>query len=175
MSEILRGRAWVFGDDVDTDLIYHNKYLAETDPKKMPQFSFEYYPGKENFAKEVKEGDFVVAGRNFGCGSSREHAVYCLKFAGIPVVLAESFSRIYYRNAINNGYPVLFVNGLSEAIKAKEINDGDELEVNLATGEIKDVTNGKTFHGDAVADLEKDIMAAGGLIEYLKEQAAKSA
>ncbi|WP_029165487.1 3-isopropylmalate dehydratase [Aminiphilus circumscriptus] len=172
---ILRGRAWVFGDDVDTDLIYHNKYLAETDPKKMPQFSFEYYPGKENFAKEVKEGDFVVAGRNFGCGSSREHAVYCLKFAGIPVVLAESFSRIYYRNAINNGYPVLFVNGLSEAIKAKEINDGDELEVNLATGEIKDVTNGKTFHGDAVADLEKDIMAAGGLIEYLKEQAAKSA
>jgi 3-isopropylmalate/(R)-2-methylmalate dehydratase small subunit len=172
---ILRGRAWVFGDDVDTDLIYHNKYLAETDPKKMPQFSFEYYPGKENFAKEVKEGDFVVAGRNFGCGSSREHAVYCLKFAGIPVVLAESFSRIYYRNAINNGYPVLFVNGLSEAIKAKEINDGDELEVNLATGEIKDITNGKTFHGDAVADLEKDIMAAGGLIEYLKEQAAKSA
>ncbi len=172
---ILRGRAWVFGDDVDTDLIYHNKYLAETDPKKMPQFSFEYYPGKENFAKEVKEGDFVVAGRNFGCGSSREHAVYCLKFAGIPVVLAESFSRIYYRNAIHNGSPVLFVIGLSAAIKAKEINDGDELEVNLATGEIKDVTNGKTFHGDAVADLEKDIMAAGGLIEYLKEQAAKSA
>lgn len=172
---ILRGRAWVFGDDVDTDLIYHNKYLAETDPKKMPQFSFEYYPGKENFAKEVKEGDFVVAGRNFGCGSSREHAVYCLKFSGIPVVLAESFSRIYYRNAINNGYPVLFVNGLSEAIKAKAINDGDELEVNLAAGEIKNITNGKTFHGDAVADLEKDIMAAGGLIEYLKEQAAKSA
>ena len=172
---ILRGRAWVFGDDVDTDLIYHNKYLAETDPKKMPQYSFEYYPGKENFAKEVKEGDFVVAGRNFGCGSSREHAVYCLKFAGVPVVLAESFSRIYYRNAINNGYPVLFVNGLSEAIKAKAINDGDELEVNLATGEIKNITNGKTFHGDAVADLEKDIMAAGGLIEYLKEQAAKSA
>lgn len=172
---ILRGRAWVFGDDVDTDLIYHNKYLAETDPKKMPQFSFEYYPGKENFAKEIKPGDFVVAGRNFGCGSSREHAVYCLKFGGVPVVLAESFARIYYRNAINNGYPVLFVNGLSEAIKAKAISDGDQLEVNLATGEIKDVTNGKAFHGDAVADLEKDIMAAGGLIEYLKEQAAKSA
>ena len=74
MSEILKGRAWVFSDDVDTDLIYHNKYLAETDPKKMPQYSFEYYPGKENFAKEVKPGDFVVAGKNFGCGSSREHA-----------------------------------------------------------------------------------------------------
>ena len=66
MSEILKGRAWVFGDDVDTDLIYHNKYLAETDPKNMPQYAFEYYPGKEHFAKEVKPGDFVVAGKNFG-------------------------------------------------------------------------------------------------------------
>jgi len=172
-QSVLRGKAWVFTDDVDTDLIYHNKYLAETDPKKMAQFSFEYYPGKEKFAKEAKPGDFVVAGRNFGCGSSREHAVYCLKELGIPVVLAESFARIYYRNAINNGYPVLFVNGLSEAIKEGKIQDGDELEVNIGTGEIKDVTNGNLFHGDAVTDLEKDIMASGGLIEYLKAQAAK--
>jgi 3-isopropylmalate/(R)-2-methylmalate dehydratase small subunit len=172
-QSVLRGKAWVFTDDVDTDLIYHNKYLAETDPKKMAQFSFEYYPGKEKFAKEAKPGDFVVAGRNFGCGSSREHAVYCLKELGIPVVLAESFARIYYRNAINNGYPVLFVNGLSDAIKEGKIKDGDDLEVNIATGEIKDVTNGNTFKGDAVTDLEKDIMASGGLIEYLKAQAAK--
>lgn len=172
-QSVLRGKAWVFTDDVDTDLIYHNKYLAETDPKKMAQFSFEYYPGKEKFAKEAKPGDFVVAGRNFGCGSSREHAVYCLKELGIPVVLAESFARIYYRNAINNGYPVLFVNGLSEAIKEGKIQDGDELEVNIGTGEIKDVTNGNAFHGDAVTDLEKDIMASGGLIEYLKAAAAK--
>ena len=172
-QSVLRGKAWVFTDDVDTDLIYHNKYLAETDPKKMAQFSFEYYPGKEKFAKEAKPGDFVVAGRNFGCGSSREHAVYCLKELGIPVVLAESFARIYYRNAINNGYPVLFVNGLSDAIKAGKIQDGDELEVNIGTGEIKDVTNGNAFHGDAVTDLEKDIMASGGLIEYLKAAAAK--
>ena len=114
-----------------------------------------------------------MAGRNFGCGSSREHAVYCLKELGIPVVLAESFARIYYRNAINNGYPVLFVAGLSDAIKAGKIKDGDELEVNIGTGEIKDVTNGNTFHGDAVTDLEKDIMASGGLIEYLKAEAAK--
>ena len=170
-KKILRGRAWVFGDDVDTDLIYHNKYLAETDPKKMPQYSFEYYPGKEKFAKEAKPGDFVVAGRNFGCGSSREHAVYCLKELGVPVVLAESFSRIYYRNAINNGYPVLFVNGLSQSIKDGKIKDGDELEVDLEKGEIKDITNGNSFHGDAVADLEMDIMKAGGLIEYLKEKA----
>ena len=94
MSEILKGRAWVFGDDVDTDLIYHNKYLAETDPKNMPQYAFEYYPGKENFAKGVKPGDFVVAGKNFGCGSSREHAVYCIEYAGVPVVLAEPASAL---------------------------------------------------------------------------------
>lgn len=170
MSEVLKGRAWVFSDDVDTDLIYHNKYLAETDPKKMPQFSFEYYPGKESFAKEVKPGDFVVAGKNFGCGSSREHAVYCLKEAGVPAILAETCSRIYYRNAINNGYPVLFVKGLSEAIKSGKIKDGDSLEVDIATGAINDATSGNTFHGDAVSDLERDIMAAGGLIPYLKSK-----
>ncbi len=169
----LRGRAWVFGDNVDTDLIYHNKYLAETDPKKMPQFAFEYYPGKEKFAKEVKPGDFVVAGRNFGCGSSREHAVYCLKEGGVPVVLAESFARIYYRNAINNGYPVLFVKGLSQGIKDGKISDGDDLEVDLAMGTIDNLTQNTAFHGDAVADLENEIMAAGGLIPYLKAQAAQ--
>jgi 3-isopropylmalate dehydratase small subunit len=169
MSEVLKGRAWVFGDDVDTDLIYHNKYLAETDPKNMPQYAFEYYPGKEQFAKEVKPGDFVVGGKNFGCGSSREHAVYCLEYAGVPVVLAETCSRIYYRNAINNGYPVLFIKGLSQAIKDGKIKDGDELEVSLADGHVKDVTTGHEFHGDAVSDLERDIMDAGGLINYMKK------
>jgi 3-isopropylmalate/(R)-2-methylmalate dehydratase small subunit len=168
MGKVLKGRAWVFGDDVDTDLIYHNKYLAETDPKNMSQYSFEYYPGKEKFAKEVKPGDFVVAGRNFGCGSSREHAVYCLKEAGVPVILAETCSRIYYRNAINNGYPVLFVKGLSEAIKCGRIKDGDTLSVELETGDIRDETSAAFFHGDAVSDLERDIMNAGGLIPYLK-------
>lgn len=167
-ENILRGKAWVFGDDVDTDLIYHNKYLAITDPKEMAQYSFEYYPGKENFAKEAKPGDFVVAGHNFGCGSSREHAVYCLKELGIPVILAESYARIYYRNAVNNGYPVLVVPEIT-----KKVKDGDELEVNLDTGEIKNLTTGEVMHGDAVTDLEKEIMAYGGLIPYLKAQAAK--
>lgn len=168
--KILKGRAWVFGDDVDTDLIYHNKYLAETDPENMPQYAFEYYPGKEDYAGQVKPGDFVVAGRNFGCGSSREHAVYCLKYAGVPCVLAETCSRIYYRNAINNAYPVLFVKGLSEAIRTGRIQDGDMLEVNMDTGDIRDLTNGNSFHGDAVSDLERDIMGAGGLFGYMKER-----
>ena len=166
------GRAFVFGDDVDTDLIYHNKYLAETDPAQMPQYSFEYYPGHENFAKEVKPGDFVVAGKNFGCGSSREHAVYCLQYAGVPCVLAETCSRIYYRNAINNGYPVLFVKGLSDAIKSDKIKNGDTLEVDLAAGSVRDTVTGEEFHGDAVSDLEHEIMEAGGLFGYMKKQAA---
>lgn len=166
---IIRARAWVFGDDVDTDLIYHNKYLAETDPSKMPQYSFEYYPGKENFAKEVAPGDIVVAGKNFGCGSSREHAVYCLKYAGVPCILAETCSRIYYRNAINNGYPVLFVKGLSEAIHQGKFNDGDILCVDMDAGTICNETNGEEFFGDAVSDLEHDIMTAGGLFQYMKK------
>jgi len=167
---VLKGRAWVFGDDVDTDLIYHNKYLAETDPASMPQYAFEYYPGKENYAKEVKPGDFVVAGKNFGCGSSREHAVYCLEYAGVPCVLVETCSRIYYRNAINNGYPVLFVKGISDAIKSGKIQNGDILAVDLDTGTIKDEANGNEFHGDAVSNLEHEIMDAGGLFQYMKAQ-----
>ena len=139
----------------------------------MPQYSFEYYPGMENFAKEVKPGDFVVAGKNFGCGSSREHAVYCLQYAGVPCILAETCSRIYYRNAVNNGYPVLFIKGLSDAIKNREIKTGDILEVDMDHGMIRDTENGKEFHGDAVSDLERDIMNAGGLFPYLKAQAAK--
>ena len=165
------GRAWVFSDDVDTDLIYHNKYLAETDPKQMPQYAFEYYPGRENFAREVKPGDFVVAGKNFGCGSSREHAVYCLQYAGVPCVLAETCSRIYYRNAINNGFPVLFVSGISEAIKTGKLRNGDTLEVDLSTGDIHDVDTGADLHGDAVSDLEHEIMEAGGLFQYMKQKA----
>ena len=167
---IQKGRAWVFGDDVDTDLIYHNKYLAETDPRQMPQYAFEYYPGRENFAQQVKPGDFVIAGKNFGCGSSREHAVYCLQFAGVPCVLAETCSRIYYRNAINNGYPVLFVKGLSDAVRNGLIRNGDTLEVDLDKGMIRDEQTGTEMHGDAVSDLEHEIMEAGGLFRYMKNK-----
>lgn len=164
----LTGRAWVFGNDVDTDLIYHNKYLAETDPKQMPQYAFEYYPGMENFAREVKPGDFVVAGRNFGCGSSREHAVYCLMYAGVPCVLTETCSRIYYRNAINNGYPILFVKGISVCIEEGKIKNGDTLEVDPDSGTVQDMDTGVVLHGDAVSDLEHEIMEAGGLFQYIK-------
>ena len=114
-----------------------------------------------------------MAGKNFGCGSSREHAVYCLQYAGVPCILAETCSRIYYRNAINNAYPVLFVKGLSEAIAEGKIKNGDELSVDMENGDIVDLTTGLELHGDAVSDLEHDIMNAGGLFNYMKEKAAK--
>ncbi|MBQ6606128.1 MAG: 3-isopropylmalate dehydratase small subunit, partial [Firmicutes bacterium] len=101
------------------------------------------------------------------------HAVYCLKYAGVPCLLTENCARIYYRNCISNAYPVLFINGLSKAIADGDIKDGDELEVNMDAGVIKDLSNGKEFHGDAVSDLERDIMAAGGIFQYMKQQAAK--
>ena len=162
MSEILKGRAWVFSDDVDTDLIYHNKYLAETDPKNMPQYAFEYYPGKENFAKEVKPGDFVVAGKNFGCGSSREHAVYCLEYAGVPVVLAETCSRIYYRNAINNGLLLIESRDLPD-----HCAEGDvvtvEINRNLSC-------NGKEFPIPAMPENLFAIIEDGGLVKSMKKR-----
>ena len=161
---VMKGRAWVFSDDVDTDLIYHNKYLAETDPKNMPQYAFEYYPGMENFAKEVKPGDFVVAGKNFGCGSSREHAPLAIKCAGVSCVIAETFARIFYRNAINIGLPII---ECPEASKA--IQDGDEVEIDFDSGMIHNKTRNESYKGQAFPPFMQKIIAAGGLVNYINE------
>ena len=160
----IHARAWVFGDDVDTDLIYHNKYLAETDPKNMPQYAFEYYPGKESFAKEVKPGDIVVAGKNFGCGSSREHAPLCIKTAGIAVVIAKSFARIFYRNSINIGLPIMECPEAVDAIEA-----GDTVQVDFDTGVITDETNGKVFHAEPFPPFIQNIISAGGLMKAIQK------
>ena len=159
------GRAWVFGNDVDTDLIYHNKYLAETDPKQMPQYAFEYYPGMEHFAKEVKPGDFVVAGKNLGCGSSREHAPLAIKSCGVKCVIAPSFARIFYRNAINIGFPIMEC-----AQAAEEIQAGDQVEVDFATGVITDETTGKTYQAAPFPEFIDGIIKSGGLLNSLKDR-----
>lgn len=160
---ILRGKAWVFGDNIDTDLIYHGKYLPLTDPYEMAKHAMEYVPGMENFAQVVKPGDFVVAGRNFGSGSSREHAVLCLKYLGVAGVIAESISRIYYRNAINNGFLVLECPGISGRVKT-----GDLLEVDPDSGRIMNLTTGEEIQACPLSGLEKEMMEKGGLIEYIK-------
>ena len=169
MEMKVTGKVIVVGDNIDTDQIYPGCYLALTDPKEIGSHCLEGV--SKDISSNFPQGGIVVAGRNFGCGSSREHAVYCLQYAGVPCVLAETCSRIYYRNAINNGFPVLFVSGISEAIKTGKLRNGDTLEVDLSTGDIHDVDTGADLHGDAVSDLEHEIMEAGGLFQYMKEKA----
>jgi 3-isopropylmalate/(R)-2-methylmalate dehydratase small subunit len=167
MKKIIRGRAWVVGDDIDTDQIYHGQYLPLTDPKEMAKHAMEFVPGMENFSREVKPDDIVVAGKNFGCGSSREHAVICLMENKVGCVVAESFARIFYRNAINSGFPLLECPGILKKVKTK-----DELEIDLETGEIKNLTSGETIQGNRLSGLESEITKAGGLLNYLKKSKA---
>lgn len=166
MAKIIKGKAWVVGDNIDTDQIYHGQYLPLTDPKEMALHAMEFVPGMENFTKEVKPDDIVVAGKNFGCGSSREHAVICLKENGVGCVVAESFARIFYRNAINLGFPLLECPDICEKVKTK-----DDLEVDLNTGIIKNLTNGEVIQGNQLSGLESEITEKGGLLNYLKSKA----
>lgn len=160
----LKGRAWKFGDDIDTDQIYPGKYLPLTDKKEMAKHAMEGIAGGEEFISNVKPGDIMVAGTNFGCGSSREHAPLAIRGAGISVIIAESFARIFYRNCINTALPIL------ECGKAKEIDQGHLLEVDVETGEIIDLTANRRYEAHPPSGLEMEIMRAGGLLEYLKRQ-----
>jgi 3-isopropylmalate/(R)-2-methylmalate dehydratase small subunit len=163
MHNKFKGKAWVVGDDIDTDQIYHGQYLPLTDPKEMAKHAMEFVPGMEGFAKKVKAGDIVIAGKNFGCGSSREHAVVCLKENGVSCVVAESFARIFYRNAVNLGFPVLECRGISKKVKT-----GNKVEVNLGTGSVTNLSTKKTLKGQPPSGLELEIAEKGGLLKYLK-------
>lgn len=156
----VQGRVWRFGDDIDTDQIYPGKYLPLTDKKEMAQHAMEGAEGGSKFLKKMKTGDILVAGRNFGCGSSREHAAVAIKGIGVSVVIAKSFARIFRRNAVNTGLPIL--------VLADDIDENDLLEVNTANGEITNKTKGKTYKATPVSQLEFKIMKAGGLLNYLK-------
>ncbi len=151
-------RAWKFGDDVDTDAIIPGRFLTIYDPEELAKHVFE--GTRDAFARRVKEGDVVVAGSNFGCGSSREHAPLALRGAGIRIVIAKSFARIFYRNAINTGLLPL------ACPETDEIHDGDEITVNTAEGWIE--ANGKRLPIEPVPDFLQRIVDAGGLVEYAK-------
>ncbi len=161
---LFRGRAWVVGDDIDTDMIYHGSYLPLTDPKEMAKHALEYVPGMEDFTAKVQAGDILIAGKNFGCGSSREHAVIALQYNDVAAIVAESFSRIFYRNAVNLGFPMLEVPGI-----AREVGSGDELEVDANTGRVRNLTRGTEVQGTPLSGLEREIMTAGGLFSFLKK------
>ena len=159
----MRGKVWKFGDDIDTDQIYPGAYLTVTDEDEMAKYAMTGVEGRENFADVVSKGDIIVAGKNFGCGSSREHAPMAIKKLGIACVIAKSFARIFYRNAINIGLPVI------ELKETDEINEGDELEVDLNDGILRNVTQGKEYKIKPYPEIIRRIIDAGSLINYLKE------
>ena len=161
----LRGKVHKYGDDVNTDVIIPARYLNVYDPAELAQHAMEDLDPE--FIKKVKPGDIIVAGANFGCGSSREHAPLALKAAGISCVIAKSFARIFYRNAIDIGLPIL---ECKEAVD--KTRSGDTLEVELSTGEIKNITRGLTFKAKPYPDFMLELIEAGGLIEYTKRKIA---
>jgi 3-isopropylmalate/(R)-2-methylmalate dehydratase small subunit len=153
---MIKGRVHKFGDDINTDDIIAAKYLVSTDAKQLGSHCMETI--RPDFIAKVKEGDIIVAGKNFGCGSSREHAPLAIKGAGIRAVIAESFAGIFFRNAINIGLPFL------ESVDADKINDGDVLEIDLSGGIIKNLKQGETYRSQPFPEFLQDIIARGGLI-----------
>ncbi|MCW3988680.1 MAG: 3-isopropylmalate dehydratase small subunit [Candidatus Bathyarchaeota archaeon] len=152
----------MFGDDVNTDLIIPGKYLELIDPEEMAEHAMEGID--PDFPKKIQEGDIVVGGTNFGCGSSREHAPLALKYAGIGAVIAESFARIYYRNSINIGLPALECPGITEAVE-----EGDTVEVDVAGGTVKITRTGAELSFTPLPDFMVEVLYDGGLVPYLKK------
>ncbi len=159
----IKGRAWCFGDDIDTDQIYPGKYLPLTDKEEMAKHAMEGAKGGSDFIKGVQPHDVIVAGKNFGCGSSREHATVAIKGIGVNVVIARSFARIFRRNAVNTGLAIV------EIDEPALIKMTDELEVDIITGKIINHSQNEEYNGHPISKLEMEIMQAGGLLEYLKK------
>ena len=159
----LHGKAHKFGNDINTDEIIPARYLNTSDPHELAKHAME--DADPEFMKKARAGDFIVAGKNFGCGSSREHAPIALKAGGLSGVIAGSFARIFYRNAFNMGLPIFE----SEAA-AKEIQPGDEITVDLDTGIIKDLTTGKTYASQPLPPFMQELIANGGLISHIMKK-----
>lgn len=156
----VEGRVWVIKkDNIDTDMIFHNRYLHITDINEMGQYAFDNLEGYEDFAKKAKPGDIVIVGKNFGCGSSRQQAVDCFKALGISVIIAESYGAIYERNAINNAMPILVAEDITQ-----KISDGDQLKVNFETGELVDTTKNVTVQAKPFSPAQMEIYIRGGLL-----------
>ena len=157
------GKVFKFGDNVDTDVIIPARYLNSSDPKELALHCMEDID--KEFVNKVSAGDIIVAEKNFGCGSSREHAPIAIRAAGVSCVIAETFARIFYRNAINIGLPII---ECKEA--ALEIKAGDEVEVNFDTGVITDKTTGKSFQGQAFPPFMQKIIDCEGLVNYINQK-----
>ena len=161
--ENAKGLVFKYGDNVDTDVIIPARYLNSSDPQELATHCMEDID--KDFVKLVKKGDIIVANKNFGCGSSREHAPIAIKAAGVSCVIAETFARIFYRNSINIGLPII---ECPEA--AREISAGDEVEIEFSSGIIRDLTKGTEYKGQAFPPFMQKIIDAEGLINYINEK-----
>ncbi len=160
----IKGNIWKFGDNVDTDAIIPARYLNTSDPAALAKHCME--DADPSFPSKLKKGDIIVAGANFGCGSSREHAPIAIKAAGVACVIAKSFARIFYRNAFNMGLPIL---ECPEAFDS--LNEGDEVSVFLQNGEITISKNGRKLKAQPVPEFMQSLLNAGGLMNYVKKKA----
>ncbi|MBC7081094.1 MAG: 3-isopropylmalate dehydratase small subunit [Thermoplasmatales archaeon] len=156
---IIKGRVIKYGDNINTDVIYPGRYLEITDPKEMAKHAMEDLD--KNFHEKLKNAKIIVAGKNFGCGSSREQAVTCLKYAGIEAIIAKSFARIFFRNAINEGIPAL-------EFETDKIDERDEIEIDVENGKIRNLTKSETYDVKPLPKFLLSIIKEGGLIPYMK-------
>jgi 3-isopropylmalate/(R)-2-methylmalate dehydratase small subunit len=158
-----KGRVWQLGDHVDTDMIIPARFLNVSDKDKLAGNCFA--DARPDFVREVRPGDIIVAGINFGCGSSREHAPIAIKAAGISVVIAKSFARIFYRNAFNTGLPIVESNEAPDVLA-----EGDRALVDLVSGELMDMDSGRRFSCKPIPDFMREIIEAGGLVRYIRHR-----
>jgi len=169
-TTVFRGRAWKFGANVDTDQIIPAKYaIYSLDEKKLGEHALEGVPGNEGWAQRVSPGDIVVGGSNFGCGSSREIAPIAIRGAGISCVIADSYARIFFRNAINLGYPILQSPQAAEAIE-----QGDELEADIEEGVIRNFTRGDEYRAEPFPQFMTELMRMGGLVPWVRKRLQES-
>jgi 3-isopropylmalate/(R)-2-methylmalate dehydratase small subunit len=166
LPRIIRGRAWKFGANIDTDQIIPAKYaIYSLDEKELGRHAMEGVPGREGWAPGVTAGDIMVAGSNFGCGSSREIAPVAIRGAGISLVIADSYARIFFRNAINMGYPIL-----QSPQAAEGVDEGDELEVDFEEGIVRNFTKGDEYRCEAFPTFMNELMQMGGLVPWVRKR-----
>jgi len=161
----LQGKVWKFGDHIDTDLIIAARYLNTSEPSELAKYVME--DADPEFVNKMNEGDIIVAGENFGCGSSREHAPIALKAAGVSAIIAPTFARIFYRNAFNMGLPIF------ELEESAEILEGDTVKIDMEKGEVINISQAKTYKFTAIPEFMQKLVDAGGLIEFAKQEIAE--
>lgn len=161
----MQGKVWKFGDNIDTDLIIAARYLNTSEPSELAKYVME--DADPAFVSKMSQGDIIVAGENFGCGSSREHAPIALKAAGVAAVIAPTFARIFYRNAFNMGLPIF------ELPEAAEIAEGDTVRIDMDAGEVINVSQAKTYKFTPIPEFMQQLVDAGGLINFAKQEIAQ--